>query len=242
MKMKKIILIFVILSVALCAQNNQEYTDISSYLKQIEKGQIEKIRKEINILIKEKNSDPNLIFLDAVITPDGQIALDKYNRIVNEFPHSEYADASLYRVYAYYYAVGLYSKSNEYSNLLKREYADSPYIKNCIYVNIPQKTENSSKEKTNPANEKDEKRFVKNDQELLNNNKNFTIQLGAFSSKENAQKIIVKAKEAGYKCNSAVKNKLTVITINYITNENESEDIIIQKINKKLGVTAKILK
>ena len=49
--------------------------------------------------------------------------------LIDKFPKSTYADAALYRIYSYYFALGLYNTADKNLNKLKKDYPESPYIK-----------------------------------------------------------------------------------------------------------------
>ena len=53
------------------------------------------------------------MFLDGVLTEDGQQAVSIYQRIIDKYPNSKYADAATYRVFAYFYALGLYETAEK---------------------------------------------------------------------------------------------------------------------------------
>ncbi len=82
--------------------------DITPYLKEIENGGINSVIAALPKLNKDYPKSSSILFLDAVVTNDGQSAVDKYSYMVKKYPKSKYADAALYRIYSYYYAAGLY--------------------------------------------------------------------------------------------------------------------------------------
>src|SRR3989304_2188027 len=102
--------------------------DIVPYLKAIESGNIGQA-KEALVELKEKNpNDPSVMFLDAVLKENGQEAVVIYQNIVDTYSKSKYADAALYRIFSYYYALGLFEASQEKLKQLKTSYPTSPYI------------------------------------------------------------------------------------------------------------------
>ena len=102
--------------------------DIIPYLKAIENGNIGQA-KEALVDLKEKNpADPSVKFLDGVLKENGQEAVVIYQDIVDNHPKSKYADAALYRIFSYYYALGLYETAQEKLKQLKSSYPASPYV------------------------------------------------------------------------------------------------------------------
>ena len=160
--------------------------DIVPYLKAIENGDLASA-KEALAELKEKNpDDPSVMFLDAVLKENGQEAIVIYQDIVDNHPKSKYADASLYRIFSYYYALGLYDTSREKLNQLKSSYPTSPYIQ-VAKQNI------STMEKVD-----DTKTETKVEEVKTNSDENykFTIQAGAFTNLDNAKKLISELESA----------------------------------------------
>ena len=180
--------LLIVLTLILFAGNlySQE-VDIVPYLKAIENGNIGQA-KEALVDLKEKNpNDPSVMFLDAVLKENGQEAVVIYQDIVDNYPKSKYADAALYRIFSYYYALGLYETSQEKLKQLKTSYPTSPYIQvaeqnlSTLEKSDIQETENTVEE-TIPKVEENYK---------------FTIQAGAFTNLDNAKKLIGEFEGAG---------------------------------------------
>ena len=125
--------------------------DIVPYLKQIENGNVDDVKNEIPDLKEKYPNSPSIMFLDGVLTENGQKAVLIYQNIVDKYPDSKYADAALYRIYSYYYALGLYEAAKEKLNQLVSKYPDSPYIKIAKQNQLPVSPEISQEE--NAANE-----------------------------------------------------------------------------------------
>ena len=160
--------------------------DIVPYLKAIENGDLASA-KEALAELKEKNpDDPSVMFLDAVLKENGQEAVVIYQDIVDNHPKSKYADASLYRIFSYYYALGLYDTSREKLKQLKSSYPTSPYIQ-VAEQNI------SALEKVDEtkAETKVEEVKAKSEEDYK-----FTIQAGAFTNLDNAKKLISELESA----------------------------------------------
>lgn len=149
--------------------------DIKDALINIEKGNID---KAVEFLKKNyTDSDPSILFLDAVLTSDGKSALNKYINIFEKFPESRYADAALYRIFTYYYSIGAYNKAESYLNILKKRYPSSSYLR-YTDRNMPDTTD-----------EEEELKKYK-----------YTVQAGAFLKKENAERLAGQLQMEGYEC------------------------------------------
>jgi len=228
--------IFVILFLFSKILSGQEI-DIVDYLQRIEAGEIEQVKNELPKLISENPNDPSIKFLDAVVTNDGNEALKKYEDVYNNFPQSNYADASLYRIFSYYYSLGVYNKAETYLNELKTKYSSSPYIK-AADRKIPDKeeTEESVAESFN-ALSKIAKSTVQNP---VQQNFNFTVQAGAFLNFENADKLKNDLIKAGYPSEVNPKTVggtiLNVVTVGKLITEKEADPILnLLKQNFKLN-------
>jgi len=161
--------------------------DIVPYLKAIENGNIGQA-KEALVDLKEKNvADPSVMFLDAVLKENGQEAVVIYQEIVDNYPKSKYADAALYRIFSYYYALGLYEAAQEKLKQLKTSYPASPYI-NVADQNL------SALEKSDV---KETETVVEEIKPKVEENYKFTIQAGAFTNLDNANKLIGEFEAAG---------------------------------------------
>ena len=203
--------------------------DIVSYLKQIESGEKEEVEEILPELKKKYPNSPSVMFLEGVLTENGQDAVAIYSKIVNSYPQSKYADASLYRIYSYYYALGLYEAAKNHLNRLKKEYPESPYIK-LSDRNIPSEDEITVLNKTQT--------------EIPKTNYNYTIQAGAFSKLQNAQTLKKDFEDSGFK--SEVKDKTvggTVFHVVYVgefLSEDEAKNFL-QVINKEYKLDGRVI-
>ncbi|MBI1936501.1 MAG: SPOR domain-containing protein [Ignavibacteriales bacterium] len=208
--MKKIFFLFLLLA----SKTFSQEIDITDALKQIESGNIRNAKKTFQDFSAKNPADPSVIFLGAVLTTNGGEALKKYSIVYELHPKSNYADASLYRIFSYYYAMGLYKKAETYLNKLKMEYPNSPYIKSADR-NIPDETiaENVSEPQTKPSD-----KF------------NYTIQAGAFLNADNAKKLCEQLKADGYTCEITTKeiggSILNVVNIGKFANEEETKSVL----------------
>lgn len=230
MKSKLVFIFFIFFSIALTAQE----INIVDYLKRIEAGEIENVRNELTMLRAANPNDPSIKFLDAVVTVDGNDALKKYEDVYNNYPQSRYADAALYRIFSYYYSLGIYNKAESYLNELKSKYPSSPYIK-AADRKIPDEAESltESYEKLSGIAKSPQANTV---QQKFN----FTVQAGAFLSFENADKLKNDLIKAGYPSEVNPKSVggsiLNVVTVGKLITEKEAEPILnLLKQNFKLN-------
>jgi tetratricopeptide (TPR) repeat protein len=200
------------------------------YLKLIEDGARDSVLKVLPELQKSHPNDPSILFLEGVLTENGQDAVPVFNRIISDFPKSKYADASVYRLYSYYYSLGLYNTAEAFLNKLKKEYPDSPYIK-MAERDIPSENEpsTSSQDLTSGDNSK---------------NYQFTIQAGAFSKDSNAMSLKTSFENAGYY--SFIRNKsvggseFKVVYVGRFVNRDEAESFL-QVVNNQFDLKGRII-
>ena len=176
--------------------------NIVPYLKQIDNGQKVKALSHLAELKDDYPDDPSVMFLEGVLTENGQDAVAIYTEIINEYPNSKYADAAVFRIYSYYYALGLYGTANSFLNRLKKDYPKSPYIKIA-----EQRTETT----TMPLSAKKKPLPPKSKNKIIYN---YTIQAGAFTISANAGHLKTRFENAGFY--SSIKDKNVAGTIFHV--------------------------
>ncbi len=223
---KYLIIFFLILS----AKNLfPQDVDIVPYLKQIENGEKSKVEEKLPDLKKDYPNSPSLMFLDGVLTENGQDAVAIYSKIVDYYPYSKYADAALYRIYSYYYALGLYDTAKKQLDKLKKNYPQSPYIK------IAEKKIPSENETTSTEQKPDEKKQI---------DYKYTIQAGAFSKLENAQSLKKDFQDSGFF--SEIKEKVVggttfeVVYVGKFVSEDEAKNFL-QVINSEFKLDGRVV-
>ena len=154
--------------------------DIVPYLKAIENGNIAEAKEALVDLKTKYPDDPSVMFLDGVLKENGQEAIVIYQDIVDNYPKSKYADAALYRIFSYYYALGLYESAREKLKQLKTSYPTSPYIQVADQnLSLLEKADvQETVTQTEESKPKSEENYK------------FTIQAGAFTNLENANNLI----------------------------------------------------
>ena len=179
----------VIFTPALYTQSNNNEPDIRHRLEMIEKGQAEAVRAELPSLMTNYQNNPGVMYLQAVLTTDGAEAAKLYQNIVDNFPKSEWGDDALYKLYQYYYSIGLYKTADQKLTQLKEEYPFSAYAAE----------KNSIVEEKQAAKEKPTVTKPKGTMPKFATN--FTVQVGAFSTLENASELKTKFEKEGFQSN-----------------------------------------
>ena len=160
--------------------------DVRSRLDLIHSGKSDQVRTEMTMLLRQYPNDAGVKYLDAYLTENGDQALRKYQMIVDQYPKSEWADDALYKVYQYYYAVGLYKTAEAKMSQLNEQYPTSIYAKRepkpdeRIPVPVPVNTEPPA-EKPVPA----EQQPVQTP--AVKSAGPFAVQVGVYSQESAAQ-------------------------------------------------------
>jgi len=218
--------------------------NIVKQLKMIEKGQINQAQVDLENFKSEYPDHPDVIFLDAVLTSSGSRAFKKYLRIYKVFPDSRFADAAVFRMFSYHFALSNLKKANNYKIILEDEYPRSPYIKiarkNLAGINILS-IQNSKKQTfyNNNLN------LVNESSEKMSSKYKFTIQAGAFISKENANRLKERFIQRGFSVGILKKDVagsvLNIVTVGEFTTIEEAKTAL-QSINREYDIRGRIIK
>ena len=208
--------------------------DIVPYLKMVEQGKIEDVKTKLFDLKTEYPKSSNLIFLEGVLTENGQDAVVLYQTLIEKYPKSAYADAAIYRLYSYYFALGLYNTADKNLNKLKKDYPESPYIK-MASANVVKNDVKETNEQTNttPVENTDvKKQFI------------YTIQAGAFTSAVNASTLKKEIENAGLvsftKEKSVAGTVFNVVFIGKYETKKEAEDFL-PLANSRFGINGRVV-
>jgi tetratricopeptide (TPR) repeat protein len=145
---------------------------IQRRLEMIRNGQADKVKAELPSLLTKYQNHPGVLYLQGVLTSDGSEAVKIFQSVVDNFPRSEWADDALYKTYQYYYSIGLYKTATQKYDQLKQVYPSSPYL--ALGELSLANREGEAVEKPGSAQDAD--------------NGTFAVQVGAFSTAENANK------------------------------------------------------
>ncbi len=228
--MKTIIKTLLLSFIMMPAFINAQEVDIIPYLKQIEQGKSEEVKTKLTELKKDYPNSANLLFLEGVLTENAQDAIVIYQDIVDKYPKSSFADAALYRIYSYYFALGLYNTADKYFTKLKNNYPDSPYIKMAaMNKEDDETTQNQQVQSSDNADEENYK---------------YTVQAGAFTNSDNASRLNEEFIAAGMK--SFIKQKNvggTIFSIVYVGKfvSRDSADSFLQIVDKQFNISGRVV-
>lgn len=185
-----IMIIILFAAVEARGQNGQDgQPDIQRRLEMIERNQTEAVKAELPTLMTNYQNHPGVLYLQAVLTTDGTEAAKLYQGIVDNFPKNEWADDALYKLYQYYYSIGLYKTGDQKMQQLKQEYPFSTY---AVAEQSPEPAPPPPQEA--PAE-------VKPTGTVPKFPTSFTVQVGAFSTLQNAEELKTKFEKENYSSN-----------------------------------------
>jgi tetratricopeptide (TPR) repeat protein len=147
--------------------------DISRYLYLLRIGNVDSVKVALDSLKKLYPNSPNLKFLDAILKENAEEAVKIYYDIVLNHPEGEYSDEALFKIFQFHYAKGDYEQAKRELERLKKTYPSSPYA--GINVRFPSLEKTTTEVKCA-----------------------FSIQVGAFTDKRNAEKEKSFFEEKGY--------------------------------------------
>ncbi len=186
--------------------------DIQKRLEMIEKGQVEQVKAELPTLLTNYQNNPGVMYLQGVLTSDGTEAVKIFQSIVDNFPKSEWADDALYKLYQYYYSIGLYKTADQKMAQLKQDYPYSAYA-----------VDQSTTSKTTTTESADS---IKPKSTVQKFSTSFTVQVGAFSTLQRAEELKSFFERKGYSSNifTMVSNgrKLHKVWVGEFQNQDEA--------------------
>ncbi len=123
--MKQACVLFLLLFAAPCLRAQNADADVTRYLTMLQDGQIDQVKAEIPSLLSKYPNNPGVLYLQAQTTSEGAEAVRIYQSIVDNFPSSTWAPEALFKVYQFYYALGLYRTAEMKMAQLKKNYPAS---------------------------------------------------------------------------------------------------------------------
>ena len=251
--MLKIIMFFVF-TVFVQSQN------VDLYLSLINEGKSKGVLQNLPELTSKFPNDPGVLYLNALLNKNGDSSLGQYKDIIKNYPESKYAPKSAMKVGEYFYARGLYTQS---ANLLKNipiKYPRFTEIQRLTDLMINSFNaigeEDSAKyygliiKSMFPAidadiNEDSQKLSQIFDFKKKKSNKGpYVVQIGAFSSKENAKRLKLQVRQLGHdvSINKVDSNGKIFFAVRVNSYKSKSKAANIGKdIKSKLGISYRVL-
>ena len=181
----------------------------------VKEGKFAEARELLPALIKEKPDDAGTIYFQGLLEKKGEISLKYFESLLSKHPKSEYADDALMQISEYRYARGLYISAERTLLMIPRKYPESEHVERAINLLMQAMLVTGKADTAKMYLDVFKKKWKNLDVELPESelakltepaessaavkNEEYTIQIGAFGSKENAQRQKDVFKERGYK-------------------------------------------
>ena len=178
----------------------QAQRDVVNYIALLDKGNATQVRQAMPQLMTQFQNSPELTYLQARLEPDGIAAVKLYRGILENFPKCDYADDALLHVYQYDYMSGLYQSANQDLQRLKTEYPGSTALASVNEIVVPKEQPSmalagSPATSAPPASIKQLQHAAPS---VSSHKAPFALQVGAFSTTENAEKLKRRFEQLGY--------------------------------------------
>lgn len=167
----------------------QEQPDMQRYLDMIQRGQADLVKVELPNLISRYPRHPGIIFLQGMLTTDGAEAAKIFQSVADNFPNSEWADDALYKVYQFYYSLGLYKTASEKFTELKNKHPQSEYVTGKKETAVVAGTPETAQTAGGPIQPESRPQPTATQPKPMSTSSAYSVQVGAFKETENAASV-----------------------------------------------------
>ncbi len=102
--------------------------DLDYYFNLAYQGKVEEVAEALPQLYRQHPNDGTVLYLEGLITRDGDNAIEMYKRVARLYPSSPYADDALLKIGEYLYARGLYVQATQYLKRIPVHYPRSDLV------------------------------------------------------------------------------------------------------------------
>jgi cell division septation protein DedD len=172
---------FILTLVATFAPLVAQQAAIRAKILAVAEGRADDVRRQLPALLQEYPNDPGVLFLSAILERDGARALETYQRIVREFPSSEWADDSQWRIVQYYALLRDTAAARAALAEYQQRFPLSEFLvhaQNLVQTTVGVEQPSPERAPTSTASTTGN---VRSDSER------YTLQIGAYSTKEVAE-------------------------------------------------------
>lgn len=169
--------------------------EVAARVRMVEEGRAGQVKSELPSLVAKYQNHPGVLYLQGRLASNGTEAARYYQMIIDNFPKSEWADDALYRIYLYYYSLGLARTAELKMLQLRQEYPSSPFARErSLATRIPVDTVQAIPDFTTPIPPPPRRET----RVEVSPPGDYAIQVGAFSSAENAARLKSFFEDLGY--------------------------------------------
>jgi cell division septation protein DedD len=173
---------------------DQPDNDIKNYINKLNNGRVEEVKDVLPQLVTQYQDTPELIYLQGRLSTNGVEAIKYYQMVLDNYPKSEWADKSLYHIYQYHYAMGMYENAGKEMQRLKKEFPSSPVFADAAGIQLPRENKIRGKNADGEFSPGVNNENAGNNDPQSDVSKHrvsgglYTLQVGAFSTSANAEK------------------------------------------------------
>lgn len=102
--------------------------DLDYYFNLAYQGKVEEVAEALPQLNRQHPNDGTVLYLEGLITRDGDNAIEIYRRVASLYPSSPYADDAILKIGEYLYARGLYVQAAQYLKRIPVHYPRSDLV------------------------------------------------------------------------------------------------------------------
>lgn len=226
----------------------------------VQAGKYDEARILLPSVIKANPNDASTLYYQGLLEKDGDKSLEYFEKLLEKHPKSEYSDDALMQIGEYRYARGLYISAERTLLRIPRQYPESKHVKRAINLLMQSMLVTGKSDTARMYLKVFEKRWgdlavdvdfppVKSSSnEKISKKKSkkklFTIQIGAFGSKDNAKKQREVFRGRGYDVNLGNKkvagNTMHLVWVGKYSTYDEALDTA-RTLKAKFGVNYGII-
>lgn len=236
--------------------------NIDLYISLLHEGNSSGVRDQLPELVSKFPNDPDVLYLKALMTTDGMEALQLYGDLLDKFPKAKYAPDASIKIGEYFYARGLYSQASSYLSGVLTKYPNYPNVERVIDLMVSSfqaiGEEDSAKyyvylyKSMFPQldvsdfgyGDSDRKKIDLNYNSPISRQRNYVVQIGAFRSESNANRLKLQVSQIGYEVKvtpiETNGRKLHAVRLTGYSSKKVAEQAGLN-IKKKLGIDYRVL-
>lgn len=223
-------------------------------------GKYDEARNLLPSVIKANPNDASTLYFQGLLEKNGDKSLEYFEKLLEKHPKSDYADDALMQIGEYRYARGLYISAERTLLRIPRQYPESEHVKRAINLLMQSMLVTGKSDTAMMYLKVFEKRWgdlavdvdfppvISSSAEKISKKESkkklFTIQIGAFGSKDNAKKQKEVFRGRGYDVNLGNKkvagNTLHLVWVGKYSTYDEALDTA-RTLKAKFGVNYGII-
>ena len=107
--------------------------DFSLYENLIREGKIEEVQRSVQYLKSQHPNHPFVLYLEATVENDADLAMTKFQSLVEKHPNTLAGELSNLKIYEYLYSKGLYTQASNQLKTFPYKYPESENIEQVFH-------------------------------------------------------------------------------------------------------------